>query len=112
MSKKKAAYSEGTAEGDMMDHSNELTPELVPVPEKVSVKPKIENPVAVPEPKPEPVIEPTPAIVALPVFLKISGMRKDQLGGFSLFARKQKLGPMSVSEWRLEMTKFRARPVR
>jgi len=50
--------------------------------------------------------------VPLRVFVNVSGRKPDQMAGFVYHAKKEKLGPRSVPEWRAEFEKFLARPVK
>lgn len=49
-------------------------------------------------------------LVRLEVFLKVAGPKWDQLAGFKLYAKKNKLGPMTIPEWRLALQQFMGKP--
>lgn len=51
-------------------------------------------------------------LVKLKVFVASSGLRKDQIAGFEAFARINKMGPMSMPDWRKAMDEFFSRPVK
>jgi len=76
---------------------------------------------AKPEPKPE-TKKQEPAKKALPekpkppeqrvplrVFATLAGKKWDQYAGFVYYAKKQKLGPRSIEEWRAAMAEFQKR---
>jgi len=56
--------------------------------------------------------KPPAQCVDLRVFVKVAGPKPDQMAGFVYHAKKNKLGPMSVNEWRAEHKKFMAQPVK
>lgn len=73
----------------------------IKVPEiKIKTAPK-----AVPVQKEKPVIR-------LEVFLRIAGPKWDQMAGFKSYARKQKLGPRTVPEWKKIYQDFMNKPVK
>lgn len=66
----------------------------------------------IPETKPEAKPATPPAqSVGLRVFATVSGLKLDQLAGFVYYAQKNNLGPMSMSDWKVEHDKFLSRPV-
>jgi len=66
-----------------------------------------------PEPEPDPVVEPAESKpkVKLRVFLATAGKKWDQMAGFKSFAIRNKLGPLSIPEWRKAFTDFMNRAV-
>ena len=70
-----------------------------------------EIPESLPAPKPEAPKEAKP-LVALSVFSAIFGPKWDQLAGFKYYAKKNKLGPLTVLEWRQAFADFMNRPTR
>jgi hypothetical protein len=55
---------------------------------------------------------PKPAAnISLEVFGRISGVKPDQLAGFAWYARRERLGPRSVVQWRGAYQKFLQRAV-
>jgi hypothetical protein len=56
-------------------------------------------------------VKPQPTRIRLEVFMRLSGRKPDQMAGFAWYARKQKLGPLSVPEWHEALAAFDARPV-
>lgn len=74
-----------------------------------------------PEPKPEkpsrlhgkPVRSPGPPAIAqvqLRVFVRAFGVKWDQVAGFMHYAQSNKLGPMSMADWRAEYERFLSSP--
>ena len=57
-------------------------------------------PLAKPEPTPILPVKPPAPKIHLRVFHKIAGPKWDQLAGFMQYAKANKLGPMTVVEWR------------
>lgn len=49
--------------------------------------------------------------VALRVFLASGGIRWDQMAGFKSYAMRNKMGPLSIPEWRAAFNEFMKRPV-
>lgn len=78
------------------------------------------EPVARVEPKldPKPAVIPVdPTVPNLPkiriqIFEKIAGPKWDQLAGFKQHAKTNKLGPMTVPEWRTALQAFRGKPTK
>lgn len=68
---------------------------------------EVEKPL--PQPKPE---EPAKPLISLAVFLTICGIKPDQSAGFKYHATKNNLGPMPVSAWREEYSKFLKKPTK
>ena len=50
--------------------------------------------------------------VKLSVFIASGGIRWDQMAGFKSHAQRQKMGPLSIPEWREAFNSFMKRPVR
>jgi len=67
-------------------------------------------PKAFPKKSSKPVPMPEKPLVRLEVFLKVAGPKWDQLAGFKLHAKKNKLGPMTIPEWRLALQQFMGKP--
>lgn len=65
-----------------------------------------------PAPKAAPAPAPKKPTIPLRVFRQIHGAKMDQLAGFTSYAKRQKLGPMTVPEWREAYTAFMNRPIR
>ena len=67
-----------------------------------------------PSPESLQAVAPSPRqqLIPLRVFLSLLGKRWDQYAGFAHHAKKQKMGPRSVQEWRQAMADFHNRPVR
>lgn len=85
----------------------EVVPPPLPVKE-VPEKPKEAEP---PAPSPQPVAEAVATAVPLRVFLVCCGIKWDQMAGFKAHAKRLKLGPMSILEWRAAFADFQKRPV-
>ena len=49
--------------------------------------------------------------VDLRVFIAVSGVKPDQMGGFSYYAKATKLGPLSIPKWREAYQEFLDKPV-
>jgi hypothetical protein len=49
--------------------------------------------------------------VSLRVFIASGGMRWDQMAGFKSYAMRNKMGPLSIPEWREAFNAFQKRPV-
>lgn len=49
--------------------------------------------------------------VSLKVFIASGGIRWDQMAGFKSYALRQKMGPLSIPEWREAYNQFSKRPV-
>lgn len=93
--------------GDDAPKAAEITPtEIEAKAPAVVVQPK-----PPPIPSQAPVHEPPPTRVKLEVWCQLSGIKWDKLAGFKYLARKAKLGPLTVPEWRAEWAKYRTRPV-
>ncbi len=58
------------------------------------------------QPKAEAAQRPMGQIVPLRVYEKVAGVKVDQLAGFKSYAKRMKLGPMSVKEWKAAYQKF------
>jgi len=50
-------------------------------------------------------------LVPLVVFLAAGTAKVDQTAGFKFHAKKNKLGPMAIKQWRSEFQKFMKRPI-
>jgi len=48
--------------------------------------------------------------VSLKVFIASGGIRWDQMAGFKSYALRQKMGPLSIPEWREAYNQFSKRP--
>lgn len=95
-----------------------------PTPEPVQSKP-VREPVPPPAPKeevpesvPDKVEAPPPAVVddgkpkvPFKVFAVSCGIKWDQMAGFKSHAKRMKLGPLSILEWREALADFQKRPV-
>lgn len=85
--------------------------------EPVAVTPPLPGKEEVPEkqkknpPPPQAVVQPEPARVPLRVFLVCCGIKWDQMAGFKSYAKRLKLGPLSILEWRQALADFQKRPV-
>jgi hypothetical protein len=55
-------------------------------------------------------VAPIKEYVALRVFATIAGPKWDQMAGFVSYARRQKLGPLTMEDWRAEFKKFQGKP--
>ena len=51
-------------------------------------------------------------LINLTVYCNLSGLKFDQIAGFRRYAINQKLGPMTVPQWREEYNGFLAKPMR
>lgn len=99
---------EGTQD-DSEEDPVEVQPESDPEPEPVLVP---DSPAALaPEPLPEDATQEVRPVVSLAVFLKVAGPKWDQLAGFKRFATNEKLGPLTIPEWRAALTEFKNKPV-
>jgi hypothetical protein len=49
--------------------------------------------------------------VNLSVFLAVSTVKPDQMAGFCYWAKKNRLGPMTIRDWKQEYTNFMGRPI-
>ncbi len=54
---------------------------------------------------------PTPGSVPLRTFQAAGGIKPDQMAPFTGYARRLKLGPLTIPEWRDACQKFQQRPV-
>lgn len=92
--------SDGELSSAIEDHDTSFRdPDL----EVVEVEEAVPTPVSsVPEMKPK---------VPLRVFIASSGIRWDQMAGFRSFAKRHKMGPLTIPEWREEFAAFMKRPV-
>jgi hypothetical protein len=56
----------------------------------------------------------TQALPAVPlkIWLSVCGIKPDRVAGFVSFAKRQKLGPMSIPEWAHSWQNFLKRPVK
>ena len=50
--------------------------------------------------------------ISLDVFVKVSGLRVDQLAGFRRWASSRKVGKQTMAEWRELHERFLRRPVK
>lgn len=96
---------------------SESKPEPEPEPKNEDLDPPVPAPKRRPVPEKKPVAEtpenvPVKPAVRLQVFLQVAGPKWDQMAGFASYARKEKMGPMSISEWRLAFQKFMNKPTR
>jgi hypothetical protein len=48
----------------------------------------------------------------LKVFIPLSGKKADQMAGFAHHAKKKKLGPMTIPQWREAFERFQNEPMR
>lgn len=80
--------------------------DLAPQKQVKPVKAKPEAPVKVGQPAKK------LPFVKLRVFLASSGLKPDQSAGFEAHARINKLGPMSMPQWKEALDKFFSRPVK
>jgi hypothetical protein len=102
--------------------------EMKPEPTKPRASPRVkaakESAGPIPEPKPasvplrklapEPVQAarvPRASAVRLDVFCRITGIKWDRLAAFRFWVRKQRIGPLPIKGWWLELDRFRKRPV-
>ena len=51
-------------------------------------------------------------VVTLKIFSTVCGIKWDQLAGFKNYALREKLGPLSITDWKKELAAFRNRPTR
>lgn len=49
--------------------------------------------------------------VGIEVFVVVSGHKPDQLAGFVSWAKRKKMTPRTIPEWKAELTTFGNRPV-
>jgi hypothetical protein len=90
---------------------DETAPEPVEVASEVApVEPK-EAPQEVAPPKAEPAPTDPANLMPLRVYATIAGPKWDQMAGFVNFARRNKLGPMTMTEWQQAHKRFMNRPV-
>lgn len=73
-------------------------------------------PQSTPEPSKEPTSAPDASLSGLPrvsldVFVAVSGQKPDQLAGFCSWAKRKKLAPRTIPEWKAELETFSNRPV-
>lgn len=94
---------------ESLENENEDYPEMTPIPleNKKPESAPVQKP-QLPEPDPE-ALEPQ---IELRVFEKIAGPKWDQLAGFKSYAKRLKLGPLSVREWRRALAEFQEKPVK
>lgn len=87
-----------------LEAAPEPEPEPAPVP----------APEVAPEPEPIPESDPHPGLprIQLRVFLKLAGLKPDQLAGFKRYAEAEGLGPMPVPAWREAHKAFRTKPTK
>lgn len=62
-------------------------------------------------PEPEIVKDDGRPKVALRIFIASGGIRWDQMAGFKSYALRNKMGPLSIPEWREAFNAFTKRPV-
>jgi len=55
--------------------------------------------------------EPPKALLQLRVFAAMAGVRWDQVAGFVSYAKRNKLGPLTMEDWQAEFQKYNNRPV-
>ena len=97
MSKKNRAWSDPEVDTDAPGSSETL--ESVPT-------------VALEAPKSlDPPSAPLKEYLALRVFATIAGPKWDQMAGFVAYARRLKLGPLTMEDWQAEFKKFQEKPV-
>lgn len=88
-------------------------PPAVEVAEENSGVPVVESPS--PEPATAPVPQAPPdkpaAYVRLEVFCRLTGLKWDRTAGFKHWAKKRRLGPMTVSDWWVKLKEFQSKPV-
>lgn len=90
-------------------------PVMLLAPEFLDAAP-VEQPAEPTEEAPEaeaPAAPPAPVLpkVPLEVFATAGGARWDQLAGFVSHAKRNKLGPMSIKDWRAALVEFQNKPV-
>ena len=54
---------------------------------------------------------PAPALILLRVFAAAGGVKWDQMAAFKHYATNQKLGPLSMKDWRAAYDAFLNRPI-
>lgn len=79
------------------------------------------NPPPTEPPKEEPKTKAKPTVpvmeddgrpkVELRVFIASGGIRWDQMAGFKSYAKRNRMGPLSIPEWRKAFKEFMKRPV-
>lgn len=112
------AYYCEIAASDALEAANETSDNLAAIDEPATAPPELggenlpgagaqENAPAVPTTP-----GPTPAAnISLDVFGRISGIKPDQFAGFAWYARRERLGPRPVVQWRDAYEKLLARAV-
>lgn len=90
--------------------------ELNPPPASLETAPADVVPESSPETKPDEAKPAAPARnlskVPLEVYCSASGVKWDQIAGFKAWAKRQKLGRLTMPQWKAKHDEFAARPVR
>ena len=106
--KKKAPIGMDIARSLIDNDTEEVELEALDLPVVLEPEKKSESVIKPPEPVP---MQPLSPGVRLEVFLRISGKRLEQMGGFRRWAINNGLQQMDVKDWRKEYEKFLRLPV-
>lgn len=105
MSKNKDVKPEKKDEVEIVEETIKVSPEKqevdLTVEKKPDAKPKKKNEVDMVYPS-----------VPLKVFCSLSGLKPDQIAGFQRYAITNKLGPMTITQWRETLVGFQNKPTR
>lgn len=53
-----------------------------------------------------------PPLVDVKLFASVSGIKLDQLAGFIRYSKDQKLGPMTIEQWKKALSDFQQKGVK
>lgn len=65
-----------------------------------------------PKDKPKAKLYLGPPKLQLRIFCTLSGIKPDQMAGFARHAKHQKLGPLTIEEWKKSLVEFQNKPMR
>ena len=102
--------TDAATESESTEDENIRTSETSPEEDPATLNTELDPPVPAPIPESSP--KPQLPKIALRVFEKLAGPKWDQLAGFKLYAKKNRLGPMTVPEWREALQAFRDKPTK
>lgn len=108
--------------GDTPELDSEVTPEQDPEPDSESPPELDSKPDSESTPEPGYAVPPAQNLkpddpyaglprVSLAVYLRLSGLKIDQLAGFRRYAESENLGPLPIPVWKERHKQFRDRPV-
>ena len=113
MSKNKDVKPEKKDEVEIVEETIKVSPEKQEVNSTVEKKPNVDlekKPDTKPKKKNE--VDMVYPSVPLKVFCSLSGLKPDQIAGFQRYAITNKLGPMTITQWRETLVGFQNKPTR